>query len=261
VPELSVLTLVLLVAAADLVGRARHPRRRAAGARGPAQTWSFYLGLLAVLLALEGPLDHAAETSQSWHMAQHVVLLAVAAPFLVLGATVRRMAWMAPEEWESRLRRNRVLRTVSGATPVLVAIAIIVHSAVLAAWHLPGPYQAAIRNPLVHVLEHLAFLGAGVLLWWTILHASRAQLGTGVLTLFIAALPGTALGLLMTVARTVWYPVYGTGPSALGDQQLAGVVMWAVGNTIYLIAAVALFAAWLSSLERATPARPASVRS
>jgi cytochrome c oxidase assembly factor CtaG len=64
----------------------------------------------------------------------------------------------------------------------------------------------------------------------------------------------------MTVARTVWYPVYGTGPSALGDQQLAGVVMWAVGNTIYLIAAVALFAAWLSSLERTTPARPASAR-
>jgi putative membrane protein len=261
VTEFSVLTLVLLVAAADLVGRARHPARLAAGARGPAQTWSFYLGLLAVLVALEGPLDHAAETSQSWHMAQHVVLLAVAAPLLVLGASVRRMAWMLPKNFESRLRRNRVLRTVSGATAALVAIAIIVQSAVLAAWHLPGLYEAAVRNPFVHVLEHLAFLGAGVLLWWAILHASRSQLGMGVLALFIAALPGTALGLLMTVARTVWYPVYGTGPSALGDQQLAGVVMWAVGNTIYLIAAVALFAAWLSSLERATPARPASARS
>jgi putative membrane protein len=189
------------------------------------------------------------------------VLLAVAAPLLVLGASVRRMAWMLPKNFESRLRRNRVLRTVSGATAALVAIAIIVQSAVLAAWHLPGLYEAAVRNPFVHVLEHLAFLGAGVLLWWAILHASRSQLGMGVLALFIAALPGTALGLLMTVARTVWYPVYGTGPSALGDQQLAGVVMWAVGNTIYLIAAVALFAAWLSSLERATPARPASARS
>ena len=260
-PELSVLTLVLLVAAADLVGRVRHPRRLAGGARRPAQTWSFYLGLLAVLVALEGPLDHAAETSQSWHMAQHVVLLAIAAPLLVFGAPVRRLAWMLPADWESRLRRNRVLRTVSGATPALVATAVIVQTTVLAAWHLPGPYQAAIRNPLVHVLEHLALLGAGVLLWWALLHASRAQLGMGVVALFIAALPGTALGLLMTVARTVWYPVYGTGPSALGDQQLAGVVMWAVGNTIYLIAAVALFAAWLSSLERSTPARPASMRS
>jgi putative membrane protein len=261
VTELSVLTLVLLVAAADLVGRARHPGHLAARARGTGQTWSFYLGLLAVLVALEGPLDHAAETSQSWHMAQHLVLLAVAAPLLVLGAPLRRMAWMLPEHWESRLRRNRVLRTVSGATAALAAIAIIVQSAVLAAWHLPGPYQAAIRNPFVHVLEHLTFLGAGLLLWWAILHASRAQLGMGVLALFIAALPGTALGLLMTVARTVWYPVYGTGSSALGDQQLAGVVMWAVGNTMYLIAAVALFVAWLSSLERTSPARPASVRS
>jgi putative membrane protein len=220
-----------------------------------------YLGLLAVLVALERPLDHAAEASQSWHMAQHVVLLAIAAPLLVLGAPLHRMAWMVPANWESRLRRNRVLRTVSGATPALVAIGIILQSAVLAVWHLPGPYQAAIRSPLVHVLEHLAFVAVGVLLWWALLHASRAQLSMGVLALFIAALPGTALGLLMTVARTVWYPVYGTGPSALGDQQLAGVVMWAVGNTIYLIAGVALFAAWLSSLERTTPARPASVRS
>jgi putative membrane protein len=97
-----------------------------------------------------------------------------------------------------------------------------------------------------------------VFLWWTLLHVSRARLGIGVIALFFAALPGTALGVLMTFARTVWYPVYGTGPAALGDQQLAGVVMWAVGNTIYLIAAVALFAAWLSSMERATPARPAT---
>jgi putative membrane protein len=253
--------MVVLVAAGDAVGRARHRSRLAAAARRPAQTWSFYLGLVAVLVALAGPLDHAAESSEAWHMAQHVVLLAVAAPLLVLGSPLHRMAWILPEKWESRLRRNRVLRTVSSATPALVALGIIVQSAVLAAWHLPGPYQAAVRNPFVHVLEHLAFLGAGALLWWALLHASRARLGTGVLALFIAALPGTALGLLMTVARTVWYPVYGTGATALEDQQLAGVVMWAVGNTIYLIAAVALFAAWLSSLERTTPARPASARS
>jgi putative membrane protein len=261
VPELQVVTLVLLVGVADAVGRVRYPARVPAAARRPAQVWSFYLGLVAVLVALAGPLDRAAETSQAWHMAQHVVLLAVAAPLLVLGAPLRRMAWMLPEHLESRLRRNRVLRAVSGATPVLLAIGIVVQSAVLAAWHLPGPYQAAVRNPVVHVPEHLAFLGAGALLWWALVHASRARFGMGVLALFIAALPGTALGLLMTVARTVWYPVYGTGPSALRDQQLAGVVMWAVGNTIYLIAAVALFAAWLSSLEHATPARPASARS
>jgi putative membrane protein len=225
------------------------------------QTWSFYVGLVAVLFALAGPLDHAAETSQAWHMAQHIVLLAVAAPLLVLAAPLHRMAWMVPEKWERRLRRNRVLRTVASATPALVALGIIVQSAVLVAWHLPGPYQTAVRNPLVHVLEHFAFLGAGALLWWALLHVGRARLGTGVLALFVAALPGTALGLLMTVARTVWYPVYGTGGAALEDQQLAGVVMWAVGNTIYLIAAVAVFAAWLSSLERTTPARTASARS
>ncbi len=224
----------------------------------PTRAWTFWLGVLTVLLALVGPLEHAADTNQAWHMVQHVLLLEVAAPLLVLGAATTGVGSLLPAGWERRLRRNRALRVVSGATPALVALAIIVQSAALAAWHLPGPYDAAVRNPVVHMVEHGALLAAGAFLWWTLLHASRARLGIGVIALFFAALPGTALGVLMTFAHTVWYPVYGTGPAALGDQQLAGVVMWAVGNTIYLIAAVVLFAAWLSSMERATPARPAA---
>jgi|SRR5919201_1746395 putative membrane protein len=224
----------------------------------PTRAWAFWLGVLTLLLALVGPLEHATDTSAAWHMTQHLLLLAVAAPLVVLGAPAQHLAWLVPGGWARRVRRNPALRAVSRATPVLVALAIIVHSAVLAAWHLPGLYDAAVRNPAVHVLEHLTFVGAGVFLWWTLLHASRARLAVGVIALFIAALPGTALGVLMTFAHTGWYSVYGTGPGALGDQQLAGVVMWAVGNTIYLIAAVALFAAWLSSMERATPARPAA---
>jgi putative membrane protein len=213
----------------------------------PARVGSLAFGVLTALVALEGPLDHAAEASAAWHMAQHVLLLSVVAPLLVLGAPLRR------------LRRTRwAQRVASRATPWFVTLGIAAQSAVLAAWHLPGPYQAAVRNPLVHALEHAAYLGAGALLWWALLHASRARIGIGVLALFVAALPGTALGVLMTSARTVWYPVYGTGSAALGDQQLAGVVMWAVGNTVSLIAAVALFAFWLASLERVTPARPAA---
>lgn len=232
------------------------PERRAS-----TRAWAFWLGVLTLLLALVGPLDHAADTSAAWHMTQHLLLLAVAAPLLVLGAPARQLAWLVPAGWQRYLRRHHALRVVSRATPILVALAILLHSAVLAAWHLPGPYDATLHNAAVHVLEHLTFVGAGVCLWWTLLHASRARLGVGVIALFVAALPGTALGVLMTFAHTVWYPAYGTGPGALGDQQLAGVVMWAVGNTIYLIAAVALFAAWLSSMERATPARPAAARS
>ena len=256
-PELTVLIMVLVWGAADAVGRARHAERVPVVVRRPVPTVCFYLGVLAVLVALEGPLDRAAGTSETWHMAQHVVLLMVAAPLLVLGAPMSRLAWAVPRSWERRIRRSRVARSVLRATPALAVVAVALQSAALAGWHLPGPYQAAVRNPPLHACEHAVFLGTGVFLWWVLVHTSRARLGAGVLALFIAALPATALGVMMTFARTSWYPVYGTGAAALGDQQLAGVVMWSVGNTVSVIAAVALFAAWLASLERATPARPA----
>jgi cytochrome c oxidase assembly factor CtaG len=219
------------------------------------------LGLLAALVAVEGPLDRAAETSEAWHMGQHVLLLSVAAPLLVLGAPRHVMSAIAPDAWRHRVRRLWARAGASAASAWLVALGIVAQGAAIAAWHLPSPYQAAVRNPGVHVLEHLTYLASGALFWWAMIRVSRVRLGAGVLALFVAALPATALGLLMTLARTPWYPVYGTGSAALVDQQVAGVVMWAIGNTVYAIGAVALFAAWLASLERATPARPLNARS
>ena len=221
----------------------------------PTRQWCLGLGVVTALLVLVGPFDAAADTSQAWHMGQHVVLLTLAAPLLALGLTGRSPR-TAIARWQRRFLRLPVVRRASRSATALVAAAILLQSAALAVWHLPGPYQAAVRNPLFHVLEHAVFLGTAVLFWWTLLHTSRARLGLGVLALFVAALPGTALGVLMTLAHSNWYPVYGNGSAGLADQQMAGVVMWAVGNTAYTIAAVMVFAAWLSTLEQATPARP-----
>jgi putative membrane protein len=222
----------------------------------PTRQWFLGLGLVTTLLVLVGPFDGAADTSQAWHMGQHVVLLTVSAPLLALGITGRRSSSAVIARWQHRFLRSPLVRRASRSETALVAAAIALQSAAVAAWHFPGPYQAAVRSPLVHAFEHAVFLGTAVLFWWTLLHTSRARLGFGVLALFVAALPGTALGVLMTFARSNWYPVYGNGPAGLADQQMAGVVMWAVGSTAYMIAAVVLFAAWLSSLEQATPARP-----
>jgi putative membrane protein len=75
--------------------------------------------------------------------------------------------------------------------------------------------------------------------------------------LFVATLPATALGLMMTMARTPWYPTYvhGSVTHALDDQALAGVVMWGFGGVAALVGAFALFVSWLDGLERRAPAR------
>ena len=82
------------------------------------------------------------------------------------------------------------------------------------------------------------------------------------MAVFVGALPATALGALMTLAGRPWYPVYARQSStALEDQQVAGVVMWGFGGIAAVVAAVALFAAWLIALDRSPPGERGLVRS
>ncbi len=136
----------------------------------------------------------------------------------------------------------------------------MVHIGAVAAWHLPGAYDAALHNDAIHAAEHASFFFTALVLWWAALGAGRrSRRGGGVLVLFVATLPANALGLLMTIAATTWYPSYshGAATAALQDQQLAGVVMWGFGGMATLVGAFALFVSWLQSLDRASPGRGA----
>ena len=105
-------------------------------------------GLAAAVLAVSPPVDGRAADSLVWHMAQHLVLLAVAAPLLVV-AGLRR--WDAP------------VRTTS--LPVLLAL-VGAHVVVVTAWHLPPLFDGAERSLPLHVVEHLTFLASAAALWW-----------------------------------------------------------------------------------------------
>jgi putative membrane protein len=118
---------------------------------------------------------------------------------------------------------------------------VLLHSVVLWAWHAPVLYDAAVRSTPLHVAEHVSLLVAGVLLWRA-LGIGDGQVSAGsVLALFAAAVPGTVLGLAMTLADHPWYTAY----PDLAQQQLAGVVMWGPAGTAYALAGGALVIGWL----------------
>ena len=103
----------------------------------------------------------------------------------------------------------------------------------------------------VHALEHVTFVATATLFWWMALGASRrSRRGLGVLAVFAATLPATALGILLTLARTPWYAPYGHGATALRDQQVAGALMWGFGGSALVVGAAALFASWLANMDR-----------
>jgi cytochrome c oxidase assembly factor CtaG len=229
---------------------------------GGVQIWRvlcFAGGMVALFIALVSPLHAMGSALFSAHMAQHEVLISIAAPLLVLGRPVIPFVWALP--MSSRRSLGDLARNpgIEKAWSVLTtpSIAFGLHAVALWAWHLPGLYQATLASELLHSFQHASFLFTALLFWWTILGASRAEIARGraILYLFLTALQTGALGALLTFAPSLWYPAYArtTGPwglSPLDDQQLGGLIMWIPGSLAYLVAALALFAQWLRESEK-----------
>jgi putative membrane protein len=232
---------------------------------GAAQAAAFGAAVVTLLVALESPLEDAATRDLPWHMVQHLLLLAVAAPLLAVGEPVTVMTRALPDH----LRRNvrpvvrRISRsqTSAGGWLAWTVAAFALSTATLALWHVPALYDAAVAHTGIHVLEHVTFVATAALFWWMALGASRrSRRGLGVLAVFVATLPATALGILLTLARTPWYAPYGHGATALRDQQVAGALMWGFGGSALVVGAAALFASWLTNMDRLEEARrPRSV--
>jgi cytochrome c oxidase assembly factor CtaG len=221
---------------------------------------SFALGLLVLLAALVSPLESATSRDLPLHMVQHLLLLAVAAPLLALGEPVTVILHALPATAQRHVAPpvRRVTRSQTSPRGWLVwmVVAFVASTAALVLWHVPALYDSAVRHPVVHALEHISFVATATLFWWMALGATRrSRRGFGVLAVFAATLPATALGIAMTMARTPWYATYGHGAAALRDQQVAGALMWGFGGSALVIAAAALFASWLVSMDRAERAR------
>jgi putative membrane protein len=218
---------------------------------------SFAAGWVALTVAVVSPLHALGAVLFSAHMTQHELMMVVAAPLLVVGRPFVAYAWALPRPWRRRVgawtRGGLVRRCWLVLTTPAVAWGI--HAAALGIWHLPGPYEATLSGGTVHALQHLSFLATALIFWWAMLRPARGAEGQSVVYLFAVTLLTGALGALLAFAPDLWYPRYaattGTwGLSPLEDQQLGGIIMWVPGGATYLVAALALFAAWLRESER-----------
>lgn len=247
--------LTLLVAA---VIYARGLTRLPGQARRPwlLRATAFYLALLILGVALASPLESAAERALSMHMLQHVLLLLIAPPLLVLGRPVTMAAIALPPQWSRSLRYLRMSRSGSIRPQLRPVVAWLLTAPLLWAWHLPGLYEAAIRHPIVHMAEHVSFLAAGATVWAVALgslrHRRRAY-GSAVMVLLSTSLGSAALGALLTFAPVSIYDIY-NGRSYLGltpleHQQLAGVIMWVPGSIVYALSAAWIGLVWFRHLD------------
>jgi cytochrome c oxidase assembly factor CtaG len=224
---------------------------------------SFGLGWVIAALTLLSPLHALSEQLFSAHMIQHELLMAVAAPLLVLGRPLLPMLWALPSSARRRIGRVTRHGEVRGAWQLISRpiVAFVVHGVAIWLWHIPALFQATLASDAVHALQHVSFLGSALLFWWAIIHghapggrARATSFGLAVLLLFGTALHSGALGALLTFSHTVWYPIYASSAASwhltpLEDQQIAGLIMWIPATFAYLVAALALFASWLRASE------------
>jgi putative membrane protein len=253
--------LAALVAAGMLYA---HGGRLSATASGVGKRWrgvAFYAGLVTLALAVDSPVDAYAGELFWVHMVQHVLLMMVAPPLLLLGRPWPRLLRPLPLGVRRPLARGVLagptLAPVRGAARRLAAPlpSFAIFNGTLLLWHLPGLYDLTLRNTFVHDLEHVLFFGTALLFWVHLVpgasgrpqlsDAARAVYGTGALA--VSWILAIVLGLAT-------HPLYGAyaalahrpgGLSALGDQQLAAGVMWVPGSVPYCILLVVVALRWL----------------
>ncbi len=213
-----------------------------------SQPWYFAAGLVTLGLALLSPLDTLSNVLFLMHMTQHILLVMVAAPLILLGI---------PEPFLRPLIQNVRLKTIlAGLTHPFVAF--MLYNLTLVAWHIPALYDAALRNRFIHDLEHAMFFYTAVLSWWPLLsplrELPRLSYPAQMLYIFLIAIPGGILGAVIVFADGVLYSTYAAAPrlwslSALADQQVAALVMMIPSKAIYLIALTVVFFIWFNQDE------------
>jgi cytochrome c oxidase assembly factor CtaG len=208
-------------------------------------------GILAVAAAIFSPIDRISEQLATVHMVQHLLLADVAAILLVLGFTkailrpvTRRIQWLER-------------RAGPFGHP---AFGVVAYVGAMWAWHLPALYDAALRHPLVHVLEHLCLAGAGLLYWWHLLSPIRSRMRLGGMgpILYMASTKVLVgfLGILLAFSPNRLYDAYGAdgvsrwGLTPLDDQHVAGALMGVEQSLVMGAFLVVLFYRMLAEAER-----------
>jgi cytochrome c oxidase assembly factor CtaG len=239
----------------------RRYRRRLPARFTGSRPAAFLGGLACLAIAIASPLDQAADRLLSAHMVQHILLLTAAPALLLLGEPLLPLLRGLPDPVRRKLAvpllRRRSLRAAAYALVHPLA-ALLLGSAVFWGWHLPGPYQLALRVPALHLVEHASFFVAGLVFWYPVVQPwpSRPRWPRGVMIpyLLVADAQNTILAAVLTFSDRVLYPFYefhsqAMAVAALDDQVLAGVIMWVPMSLAYLVPAALLTIRLLSPAD------------
>lgn len=219
------------------------------------RTWraaSFLLGILSIWIAIASPIDALDDLLLAAHMVQHLILMSVAPPLLILGAPAVPLLRGLPH-WSAKSIVGPLLQVVW----LQRIFKIIAHPAfawlsmniAYVGWHVPRAFELALHSESWHAVEHSCFFLTSLLFWWIVIQPWPSQTvwprWIVIPFLVTADIVNTGVSAFLVFYGRVLYPTYANAPrvsglSALNDQIAAGAEMWVLGSTIFLAALVAV---------------------
>jgi len=222
----------------------QRPADRADTSPTPGQRATFFSALALIFLSLNGWLHDLSDGYLfSAHMVQHLVLTLVAPPMLVLGTP----GWML----RPALRWPVVGPLARWITTPSRCFAIF--NVVLVVWHLPPMYELAMRHHPLHIVQHLCFMTAAVLMWWPVLsplpELPRLSYPGQMLYLFLLSIPMSLVAVCIGYADHLLYPYYASaariwGITPMQDQMIGALIMWIPGGLFFFAIISVVFFRW-----------------
>ncbi|MBA3340741.1 MAG: cytochrome c oxidase assembly protein [Gemmatimonadaceae bacterium] len=241
----TVLGLAVLAAAYEW----RANRRAQNESLGVGRRLSFLAALLVIFVSLNGPIHDLSDVYLfSGHMVQHLLLTLAMPPLLIGGVP----GWML----RPILRKSVVAAGARWLTRPVTCF--VIFNVVIAAWHLPALYNAAMADHGVHIFEHLMFMSAAVLMWWPLTsqlpELPRLPYPGQMLYCFLMSIPMSIVAVYIVMADHILYPSYSAAPriwglSPMDDQMLGGLIMWVPGGLIFIIMMSVVFFKWAARGE------------
>jgi putative membrane protein len=204
----------------------------------------FYAALATIFFSLNGWLHDLSDWYLfSAHMVQHLLLTLLMPPLLLAGIP----GWM--------LRPLLKQPLIGGLARVLTRpkVCFATFNIVVALWHVPIFYNAAVESHAIHIVQHLMFMASAVMLWWPVLsqlpELPRLSYPMQMLYLFLTTLPMSVVAVFITYSQNLLYPGYSAAPRILGvtpmqDQLIGGLIMWIPGGLIFFAVISVIFFRW-----------------
>ncbi|HLY42005.1 MAG TPA: cytochrome c oxidase assembly protein [Terracidiphilus sp.] len=213
---------------------------------------AFMSALACLWIAIGSPLDAFADILLSAHMVEHLILMSLVPPLMLIGLPVVPMLRGLPlsirKHIAGPLIRLRPLRGLVHCVTRPVVAWLSMNLAFLL-WHIPSAYDFALEHEGWHDVEHLCFLSTSLLFWWCVLRpwpaGQHSHDWTILLYLVSADMVNTALSAFLAFCNRPVYPFYVHHPNPfqiapLPDQVLGAVIMWVIGSLAFLIPAAAI---------------------